>query len=87
MVVNDRFWLQDFDWEEFGVWRGTRLICNRVCLYIQQYDVIMTSNYVIVPDQLCLNVGNNDIILYNSGGGILSGWSKQKKKHWSGGGS
>ena len=33
----------------------------------------MTSNYAIVPVQLCLNVGNNDIILYNSDGGIMSG--------------
>ena len=50
------------------------------CQCIQQYDVIMTSNYVIVSVKLCLKVGNNDyIILCNFGGRIMSGRSKQKQ--------
>ena len=51
------------------------------CQYIQQYDVIMTSNFVIISVKLCLNVGNNDYItVCNFGDHIMSGLSKQKKK-------
>lgn len=51
------------------------------CQYIQQYDVIMTSNFVIISVKLCLNVGNNDYItVCNFGDRIMSGLSKQKKK-------
>ena len=36
------------------------------CQKIQHYEVIMTSNYVIVSIMICLDVGNDEyIILYN----------------------
>ena len=31
-------------------------------IYIQQYDVMMTSNYVMVSIKLCLDVANDDYI-------------------------
>ena len=44
---------------------------------IQQYDVIMMSNYVIVPIKLCLVVGNDErFLLCNFGGRIMSGLRK-----------
>ena len=45
-----------------------------ICKNIQQYDVQMTSNYVILLIKLSLNVGNDDfIILCNFDGLIISG--------------
>ena len=36
------------------------------CQKIQHYEVIMTSNYVIVSIMICLDAGNDEyIILYN----------------------
>ena len=47
------------------------------CQQIQQYDIIMTSNCVIVPIKLCLVVGNDErFLLCNFGGRIMSGLKK-----------
>ena len=34
-----------------------------LCQKIQHYDVIMTSNYVIVSVMICLDVGNDEYII------------------------
>ena len=46
----------------------------------QQYDVIITSNYVIVSIKLCLDVGNDEcIILWSFCGCIMSGFEGIKE--------
>ena len=46
----------------------------------QQYDVIITSNYVIVSIKLCLDVGNDEcIILCSFCGCIMSGFEGIKE--------
>lgn len=51
-----------------------------ICKNIQQYDVQMTSNYVILLIKLSLNVGNDDyIILCNFDGLIISGLEAKER--------
>ena len=45
----------------FSLW-GEKLMEVWFYQWIQQHDVIMTSNYVIVWIKLCLNVGSNEFI-------------------------
>ena len=55
---------------------------------IEQCDVIMTSNYVIVSINLCLDIGNDEYIILDNFGGVLSEAKKKKeekkKKAWIG---
>ena len=47
---------------------------------IEQCDVIMTSNYVIVSINLCLDIGNDEYIILDNFGGVLSEAKKKKEE-------
>ena len=60
---------------KYDFWLWGKIDGIGFCQLIQQYDVIMTLNYVIMSIKLCLDVENDKgISLYNFGGLILSGF-------------